>query len=121
MAAASLLAIAASMPVLMCMLIPVASVAAVAALGVLAVATVVRVRMRVPAARAIMTLMSLAIRSHPCSIPPAFLPFPHLHLILRSRHLWRRGRRMGHGRTARRLADTVPCPCPCRSLPIDTS
>jgi hypothetical protein len=79
MAAASLLAIAASMPVLMCMLMPVASVAAVAALGVLAVATVMRVRMRVPAARAIMTLKSLAIRallSRPCSSCHVLAPCP---------------------------------------------
>jgi len=73
MAAASLLAIAVSIPVLMCMLMPVASVAAVAALVVLAVATVMRVRMRVPASRAIMALVSLAITAllpRPCSIPP---------------------------------------------------
>ena len=68
-------------PVLMCfsMLMPVASVAAVAALGVLAVATVMRVRMRVPAARAIMTLKSLAIRallSRPCSSCHVLAPCP---------------------------------------------
>jgi hypothetical protein len=118
MAAASFLAIAASMPVLMCMLMPVASVAAVAALGVLAVATVMRVRMRVPAARAIMTLKSLAIRallSRPCSSCHVLAPCPPLsfhpptcisfsaHAIFGSVAAGR----MGHGRTAGRLADTA--------------
>ena len=92
MAAASLLAIAISMPVLMCMLMPVASVAAVAALGILAVATVMRVRMRVPAARAIMALVSLAIKAllsrlaHTVPCPCRSLPIDTGLAVLTRRH-----------------------------------
>jgi len=121
MAAASLLAIAVSIPVLMCMLMPVASVAAVAALVVLAVATVMRVRMRVPASRAIMALVSLAITAllpRPCSIPPlSFHPSTctsfSAHAIFGSVTAgWGTGGRQGAWQTR---------PCLCGSLLKDTA
>lgn len=128
MAAASLLAIAVSIPVLMCMLMPVASVAAVAALVVLAVATVMRVRMRVPASRAIMALVSLAITAllpRPCSIPPlSFHPSTctsfSAHAIFGSVTAgWGTGGR--HTGWGGRQGAWQTRPCPCGSLLKDTA